>query len=164
MLLLLICAAVITALFFLTPEYYDMTSIGIVKIPFFILGAWAGKQAIEDKQISIIWFVIMALLLAVLYIHPICPWLNDRESLFRLVGLALCCTILYCTERFCGIHALLRWVGEYTLELYILHLMIYDALPIGLANSNVKSIIAVGGAFLLCTPVHKICARIVSIK
>ena len=162
--MLMLIIIVITALYYCLPDYYNKTDIGIVKIPFFIIGAWVGKQSIEDRRISIIYIGIMVLALVLLYIRPVCSWLSVREGVFRLVGLILSCVLLFYTKEFVVFHRVLQWIGQYTLELYILHTMIFSALPNDFANGYVKSFIAIGGAFIICMPVQKICTCIVSFK
>ena len=140
-----------------------MTCIGIVKIPFFILGAWAGKEATEGRQLNVLWVVGLVVLLAALDISPMCTWLNDRESVFRLVGLIMCCIIMKWTENMALLHRLLRWIGHYTLELYIFHLMIFASLPKDIADGYVRTGFAIGCAFILCVPAQLICGKVLDV-
>ena len=154
-LLLLVTVAIISALFFLSPDYYDMTSIGIVKIPFFIMGAWVGKKSTEDGKLNVVWIAVLVLALAALYVKPVCEWLSLRESLFRIVGMIACCFALELTRRITPLQSFLKWVGQYTLEIYIFHLMFYCVLP-DFDNGSMRAVLAIGIAFLLCVPVHRL--------
>ena len=138
-----------------------MTSIGIAKLPFFIIGAWAGKQATEGRKLNWLWIWILTLLLVMLYVFPINTWLNVREWLFRILGIILCCYALKLTSRLSGLHGILRWFGKYTLEIYIIHLLFKGALNTVIANVNNQTLVAIGGALLLCVPIHYIGNKIV---
>ena len=162
--MLMMIILVITALYYCSPDYYKKTSIGIVKIPFFILGAWVGKQSLEEGKMNVLYIGIIIIALILLYLHPICPWLNVREGVLRLVGLFFSCVLLFYTEKIVVFHRVLQWIGQYTLELYILHTIFFTALPNDFANGYVKAIIAIGGAFILCVPIHRICTSIVLLK
>lgn len=161
---LLINLAIITTLALLAPEYYDMIKIGIAKTPFFILGVYSGKQSIEKKQLNILWLAGLVILLAALYMHSTSSiLLVAREYTLRLVGLTTCCLLMKVTDSFSMLHRILRWMGQYTLELYIFHLLIYISLqPIELNNGYIEVAISIIGAFLLCVPTQIICKKIIS--
>lgn len=156
-LIILVIEVVVTIVFFFAPNYYRTTSIGITKLPFFIVGAWVGKKSMSDYRLNVWCFVALVILLVILYMYPVCIWLCVRESVFRLIGIIVCCVALKYTEWFAILHRLLRWFGSYTLEIYILHLLFESILNNIIDNGYVKVVIAIGGALFLCVPVHKGC-------
>lgn len=160
--LVLIAISAITVLYLLVPEYYNMTSIGIANVPFFIFGAWSGKQSIEGRGINVLWLAGLLVLLAILYICSVsvCIWLPVREWVFRLVGMIVCCLLMKWTEKRYWLHHILRWIGSYTLELYIFHLMIYASLSAEFHNGYVRTALSIVGAFLLCVPAQIICKKV----
>lgn len=59
------------------------------------------------------------------------------------------------------LHRFLSWIGKYTLELYILHMLIMGALQRNtVISAEVKTIITICGAFALCVPIHSACEHI----
>lgn len=159
-LLLTLIMIVVSGIFFLNPEYFQKVSLGIVKIPFFVIGAWVGKQSFEKKSLNFGWIVLLIVLLVSLEIHLVFPWLNLQEGMVRLLGLLVCSVFLLWTDKIKVLHVFhqaLGWLGQYTLELYIIHLMIMASMPSDFLNKYVQTAIAVGGAFLLCVPAHNLC-------
>lgn len=156
-LLLLVSVSIIVAVHYVVPRYYEMTSIGIAKIPFFIIGAWAGKMSVDENRLDGKWILLLFFILVILYAYPICSWLNVREWFFRLSGMVICCYLLKLTQQWNLAHSILRWFGKYTLELYIIHLLFKGAISDYTISGTMQSILAIGIALLLCVPVHTFC-------
>lgn len=144
------------------PSYYSLVRIGITPIPFFIIGAWVGKQAIDEKTIKPIWILVLLFALVLLYTIPICPWLNFRDYMFRIVGVIFCCYILYKLDSFTKLHIVLKWFGEHTLEIYILHLMIKGVLALFMTNMTTLTIVSIGVAIILSKPVHVMTGKLIN--
>ena len=53
LLLTVLCIAAVVSISLLSPEYYDMTSIGIEKLPMFIIGMLIGHYAIKTCKLSV---------------------------------------------------------------------------------------------------------------
>ena len=138
------------------PEYYKMTLIGIVKIPFFIFGLWAGKQSMEDKKCHWIWLVLVFVLWELSKRYVSCTWVFPAQDLYKILGIVLCCFVLTWTKNFNILHSLLKWFGQYTLEIYIFHLMFFEVFTGLITNIYIHVAVAVGCALLLCVPVHKL--------
>ena len=100
MLLLILVFVVLTIINRIYPEYFALTSIGIVKIPFFFVGMWAGQQATEKKELNIYWIVFLFICYVSLFIWPIMPWLKLREGLLRILGIVFCSSILFFTGKY----------------------------------------------------------------
>ncbi len=147
----------------LIPDYYEKISIGIAKVPFFIIGAWAGRESILKKEISLWLIALLLIVLVVLYLWQPCQWLNIREIFFRLTGISACCLPLQMTDKFTILHSCLRWFGKYTLELYIMHLMLKSAISYLSDSMLIQTIWAIGCALLLCMPIQTFCG-IINIK
>ena len=78
----------------------------------------------------------------------------------RVFGIFACVVFLMWTSNLKGLHKCLAWVGKYTLELYILHMLIMATLQQSTISSEFKTVITIGGAFVLCVPVNKVCHMI----
>lgn len=147
-------------IYYYAHDYYNMTRIGLASIPFFIFGTWAGKESIEGSKVSGMWLLVIFVSLGLLYITPICNWIDFREYLFRITGIAVCCLLLERTTQLRHLHAILRWFGRYTLEIYIIHLMLKGVIGFYFSNGFVQTIGCISGALILCTPVHLMCEGI----
>ena len=159
---LLLILLIVTLIYYLSPDYFQKTSIGIVKLPYFVLGAWAAKLTVENKQFSCLWLLCFMFLYGLFSLLHIASWLSLPLMMIRLIGLFVCCTLLIWTERIHLLHRVFGWIGKYTLELYILHMLIMAALlQSDSISAACKTLIAIGGAFFLCVPVNKLCSKII---
>ena len=159
--LVILVFAALTIIYRIYPEYYALTSIGIVKIPFFFVGMWAGQQATEKKELNIYWIIFLFICYVCLFIWPIMPWLKLREDLLRILGIVFCSSILLFTDKYkARPHFILRWLGEYSLEIYILHLMFMSLFQPEDDMGYWSTFLAVGCALILCKPFHLLCNNI----
>lgn len=109
--------------------YYELTAIGISKIPLLILGSYVGKCAYEEKKIrwkslfciSIIWLVAYILVSKDFIGYT---WLCDIRSILGCFYVAIMIDLF--KNRY--LNATLAFFGTITLELYLLHLFIGDVL------------------------------------
>lgn len=116
--IIILLLIVISVIYYIFPEYYQKTSIGIVKLPYFVMGAWAGKLSIENKTFNSLWIVIVCILIIGLSKYPICSWLSLNLMAHRVFGIFACVVFLMWTSNLKGLHKCLAWVGKYTLEHY----------------------------------------------
>ena len=110
-------------------DYYDMLSIGICKIPAFFIGGGLGYIAYNDVQLEkrdsllLISFTVLWLFFSVM--------MKDSESLgiiYNLVSIPVCCIAFHFLSKSHTISRYffipLKTIGKYTLEIYVIHLMI----------------------------------------
>lgn len=127
-LFIIVCGIV----YFLFPTYYELTGIGLTQMPMFAIGIIIGYLSYNSKQLK--HGVLLILLLGVLVVIT-----NIQEGIIGDLGnglLRIFCIMLICallswmdnnlpkiTYR---IKVIFQWFGKYTLELYTLHLFIYQ--------------------------------------
>lgn len=150
------------ALLTYAPTFYHNTEIAITKFPLLILGSLTMNYATnwgEVLSIKIItWYGISCLILFAEPTNTI--WLTFNVISIIVLG------YLYevCNKHGCisWINGLFRWLGKYTLELYILHLLVYYLLNqiIASPNEGLNIIIGVIIALIFCKPMHLVTEKI----
>lgn len=115
-------------LFRVTP-YYEMVEIGVAKIPAFFIGPiFAFLLMKNNKRLTRMSNIHMALVLVVWLALSL--WLHDTEGrsiILKFVFIPLSCVVIRCLygiKSLSGLNVLLKWFGKYSLELYVLHLII----------------------------------------
>lgn len=142
------------------PTYYKMISIGLRQIPFFILGIYCGYLSKNN-----FFKTNHALLLLFLFVW-IFSCITGKGLLIgmseKLVFICILCMLFYLTERWRLIVKLrdfLSWFGRYSLELYIMHLLIYCFLGqeelFGNVNPIARCSIMIVAAIAICAPIHR---------
>ncbi|MDD2960495.1 MAG: acyltransferase [Muribaculaceae bacterium] len=141
------------------PDYYQRINIGLDKIVIFILGIYLGYIAYSDRSISFIKsFGILTTLLCILHFYKSDYVLADNfhEVIFRFYGLLILCILAFKTERK-GLKnrfwAVFSWLGKYSLELYILHMLFYSTIVV---RFEMNPIFAILLALLFCMPIGKV--------
>lgn len=143
-----------------TPEYYSKVRIGLNQMPCFVIGMVAGYFT-QKKKIgvnSILWILICLVCLTGLswYITNVV----QQKIIFDTVPLklttlmisVLLLAILDSAKKGGRIYRILDWLGQYTLEIYIIHLLLYNSIMHIIDNKMVAAIMMVAGALLLCVP------------
>ena len=81
----------------------------------------------------------------------------------RLCGLFMICAILDSAKKLNNLIVTLKWFGTYSLELYILHLLLFQPFK----NTGIDTLYLITGSIslsiILCRPVHVIINKIVTI-
>lgn len=157
--LLLTSLAFLSLVFFYSPKYFKMTELGIIRLPIFIVGAWMGKQALGKKKLQWWLFAVLTIVLMALRIKPLFVWMNIYPSILCIISSVILC-LAFIQLDLCNFTMplkLLRWIGGFTLELYIIHLLLFSALGGTINNVYIASAISIIGALLICKPVHQGC-------
>ena len=146
------------------PAYYRLVAIGLVKIPLFIVGIYTGYLAVNEKVLSRIGgggLVACVILLWVLSKH-----FPQLEFLYKdsivLVGIPCIAFFFHlCSKNVQPVCKVFEWLGSYSLELYMLHMLLKNATFSILDFYGMTSVderIVVAGillaSLLLCNPVH----------
>ena len=146
------------------PAYYGLVAIGLVKIPLFIVGIYAGYLAVNEKVLGRIGgggLVACVILLWVFSKHfPQIEFLY-KDSIV-LVGIPCIAFFFHlCSKKVQPVCKVLEWLGSYSLELYMLHMLLKNATFSILDFCGMTSVderIVVAGillaSLLLCKPVH----------
>lgn len=148
------------------PNYYEGISIGVGKIPCFIIGSLCGYYSEKDRVnlygIGIVYTLICIIYASTYHFSRDYIILSQWSSILeKFLGMTFCALLLsffaYC-HKVQPIYRCLRWFGSYTLELYILHLLIFTILGyeeiFGLVPMSYRIVIMCLLAFLLCKPIH----------
>lgn len=173
-LLILITIFLIISMHHFIPTYYSKISIGIEKVPMFILGIYVGQLSLLQKQNeSIILICAVVITWIISYILK-----SDWEYGIAIYGMtekivymSIICIFFSKSENWYLIQRIrkfLKWFGRYSLELYVLHLLIFCFLSSEMLLGNtlplMKANIMIVGALLLCKPFHKLIDFIVRNK
>jgi len=146
------------------PIYFSKVYLALTKIPIFILGICIGRFAIEKRSMSSCKYVTLFLCLIVLFfilsrldsffmhycdlsVFPITIWI-----------VSLIYDMLQCFSVIKAVTKVWSWMGKYTLELYVLHLLLAKILnPVGNISMTLLVLIV---PLILCVPVQKITQKI----
>lgn len=155
----------------LFPEYYEKVSIGINKFPVFILGIYAGQLSLYKKTKESIILLCLVCLFWIMSFFLKKHWEYVVEvygMTEKIVYMSIICVLFSVSEKWIFVQwicKVLRWFGRYSLELYVLHLLIFcfisSEMLFGAILPIVKASIMIVGALLLCVPFHKLADVIV---
>ena len=141
-------------------DYYNLVALAIPKSCMFFLGILIGYLSKKNYPISFLkvlsitipFFIIMYL------IKNENKFINEYYCIAeKLLLIPIICYIANKIkfEKF-SIYKVLSWFGKYTLELYVLHLMIKQALTLSHLSFETIVPISIGSSILLCQPCSKI--------
>ena len=131
-LLLAAFAGIVFFLYYVFPDYYRLTEIGILQIPAFVVGIYFGyfaKKGLHFRN-DFLFIVLLCVLMVVLGI--IDGIAGDFEnSVHRLFCITVVCILLDLLEKhlykiYVFTKVVLEWFGKYTLEMYILHMFMFS--------------------------------------
>ena len=152
-------------------ELMGIAMIGIDKIPIFLLGVYAGQISFNHRKkegfvllvaVGIVWIVT-------LFLKETWPYGISLYGIAeKVVYMFFICLVLSLVENWRvikWIRLFLVWFGKYSLELYVLHLLIFCFISSKMLFGNiapiVKVVIMVTGALILCVPFQKLIKNIV---
>lgn len=144
----------------LCPNYWMSTRIFLARFIMFPLGIFAGYLACQAKKVSLIQIIIYIIGCTLLAIIAKL-WIDDEiyAVIRTLIGLPLMTIGLYwlkkCKWTDIYIFKPLRFLGTYSLEIYLIHVTIfYFCRNIICINSAVSMIIGIMVALISCKPIH----------
>lgn len=153
-------------------SYFASVEIGIMKAPVFFVGAFCGYLSKRGECIKYC-VPILAILAIAAFVWRYCSYNSFSHSIssivLRLLCIVIICNYLSKNHTFC--HSLLvffNWAGKYSLEIYLLHMMIYvllNDITKSLGLDDFKAIITLLNiplALLLCSPIQKFCKIVVN--
>ena len=164
LLLILLSITTVVGISLVSPEYYKMTSIGIDKLPIFIIGMLIGYYAKMSYKLTVFYLVFCGVLVILTLFAKKADdyFIPYYEMSARLLLMPLTCIVLDWLKPK-RIISILEWFGKYSLELYVLHMFIKkmmfgtimyldiptNILPIFLTISTITL------SILACAPVHR---------
>ena len=135
--LIAVWLAVTFSIYYLAPKYFALTEIALTRGPVFLIGCACGRIVYEKKSISrhaVIYISGMILIIILSFVAINYKMVNGvaRRYFYLMPGISL--TILIpqifdITSKFIR-HHILRYLGNTSIELYLLHIMMgYHLLP-----------------------------------
>ena len=148
-------------------DYYKMVEIGVAKVPAFFFGPiYAFLLSKKDVKLIKANDCYMAVILLIwLVLSTISHDTEGRSIILKFVFIPLSCIVINCLYKFrflTFLNRLLKWFGKYSLELYVLHLIILktpELLPLFSQRELVVTGIMV--ALSVCVPYSLLTNRIV---
>lgn len=164
---LTLCIWLIIAIFLYNVNiaYYKQIDRLVAKFPMFILGIYAGYMAKNQKYIKLwavipLCFLLVSIVIANKFNNDFTMYYKDIIALFGLIGIAY---LLKFTNGCGNIGNVLKWLGTYSLELYIFHMLIrlvmiqtfnYIGYDVSLSTQRIIAPLALILSLLICRPVH----------
>lgn len=145
------------AIFYFNINYWGSTGRFLAQTPAFLMGGFIMNKINCDRKLGCNDLLFLLLLTIVLVISALkFPFIAPfSRILVRLIGLLLLCVLInvMCSCRW--LLSVLHWLGNYSLELYLLHILIYQPFK----NLGYDSLYLISASIclslLLCQPVHK---------
>lgn len=150
-------------IFILLPDYWKLIKEGLSQMPMFAIGIILGYMSYNSLHFKREQFLFVTLgILAI--ISNLCGGIVGAfgDGFLRLFCTILLCILLLWLENnhnndfYDKIKAMLKWFGNYTLELYILHIFIYIYLKSLIDNSFLRSCLAIAIAICVAQPLHNL--------
>lgn len=152
-------------IYVMTPDYYEQASIGVTQAPIFVAGILFGYFSKMNENVS--WRMLLPILLSLGCLYGLnkfsaffYPVMILSLRLLTLIGTVWVIEKLHFKSENLILGGL-KWVGKYTLELYVLHLHFYELIlhyhPFGFLETNYRLceiLTAVFLALLVCKPVN----------
>ena len=162
--LVVTCIAVCLALYMNAPTYYAKLEIGIAKTPMFFIGMLAGYYSRINRVLS--WKHIFGggILLCVTFVIKRQSEfaMSYYEMAYRLLMMPLACMLLTWLNSK-PINAALQWFGKYSLEIYVLQMLVLGVMgrilefigcPVTILPL-IQTLLTFGIVIGLCAPIHK---------
>lgn len=161
-------------LYFYQPDYYNLVRRGVEQSPMFVIGIFVGYLAFHKRSIklaSLIGGVILVVVTYILYKKVNIEFLGVYEIARRLLFLPLTCLALQylCYKRHNAILDFFNWFGKYSLEIYVLHILIIVVTQqvlvyIGISEDIIPilhTILTYIIVLLICSSVHNAINRVI---
>lgn len=168
--LVVACIALCWALYMCAPTYYAKLEIGIARTPMFFIGMLVGHYSQNNKTFSwkhMLWGGVLLCLTFVLKKHSDFAT-SYYDMAYRLLMMPLACTLL-AWFNYKPINATLQWFGKYSLEIYVLQMLVISIVGRILmavnCSSSYLSILQTLLTFCIvigmCSPTHKVIGKLI---
>ena len=148
-LLIIIALAVIVNILLVNfaPDYWDKVSIGLKHTPMFFLGVIIAYVQ-RNNLLSNNGYLILGGVISIMYIlfrvfDVEIPYLTTTAQLAFYIVL-MCSIFSICNTNAKKINKVFSWLGQYTFEMYLMHIFIYEILISGLFNLKPINAILLG--------------------
>lgn len=112
--------------------YYKSVELGFPKIWMFFLGMLLGKYAYSNAKTTKTHIILFCCIFVIAILSNLSD--NDfikpfADCLLRLVTIPIVCVLFNITQKWNSFaHNILGWFGKYSLELYVIHLLVYESI------------------------------------
>ena len=162
--LIFITYIIIISIYFINESYYDLIKIGITKIPMFLIGMIMAYMSKENMKLNIYYFICICLMLIINFIlkNKFTFFIPIYEISYRLLSIPIICVCLNYFKSKIQLILILEWFGKYSLEIYVLHLLLIDKIKIlfNILKLNNSAFFYVLVTYiivlLLCKPIHNL--------
>lgn len=164
LLLVALCILICGGLYRWAPDYFAMVSIGITKAPMFFLGMLVGLYACQSKALTLKQIFGGGILLCITFAlkRQSDFFTPCYEMAYRLLLMPLFCIGLKLLK-WQGLESFLSWSGKYSLEIYVLQMLMIGTIDRILSSIGFQSeyysicqtVFAFAIVFAVCVPVHK---------
>lgn len=153
-----------------TPDYYHVTQIGYGKMFMFVIGLFFGYMSKHVKQIN--YKAVIIILITVIALFFIQKKISFFKIIYKdsipLIGIPILVSFFTFCEKsnfLIKMFVFFRWLGNLSLELYILHVMfkvtlyyacfeLYD-FDADIQTRRILIFVSLALSFILCSPIHK---------
>lgn len=171
----LFCLALVICLIFsinvalnhIVTDYYQMIRIGLGKLHFFFIGAFVAYLSIKKVKCNALMLAIVLFAIYILHVFIKHRFFMEQlpELFYDLMyemalfgALMLLCNYSDILKRV----KFLTWMGKYSLEIYLLHMYVYNVLT-KFFHCEYYLVIVLLCTFLLAYPVHVLSGKISSV-
>ena len=162
---LILYCLLIWSLYLFFPDYWEMNGRSLKKTVMFPLGmycAFLSKHQVDHKwQWS---FYLSLLVFLVLTKLKFTALFEYARSLFGIFTIPIVLLLLEINKIMPIVSTSLRWLGNYSLELYLLHMLIYWTAILFTSIPEVYvMLVSILLALIICVPVHKFIGALVKL-
>lgn len=169
--LVVACVAVCWALYMSAPTYYAKLEIGLAKTPMFVIGMLVGFYSRKNKSFS--WKHMLGggmLLFLTFVMKKHFDFVTSYYDMaYRLLMMPLACIVLRRLNSK-TINATLQWFGKFSLEIYVLQMLMIGVsgriLTLETCPSSYLSVIQTLLTFCIvigvCSPIHKVIGKLIT--
>lgn len=159
-LLIAISASITIVVYLCVPAYYHLVSIGLPKQTMFVVGIGIGYLSYKKIKVNLMALVITTFLLYLLFYslrHNNVLYAQYASMSEKLFTIPIICLVLFKIKPYVSyLFNCLQWMGKYTLEIYVLHLMIKHLLFLLDVNGILMVFVSIISSIILAPYVNRI--------
>ena len=142
------------------PTYYHLVSIGLPKQTMFIVGIGIGYLCYRKMKVNLMVLIVTTLSLYLLFYslrHSNVLYAQYASMTEKLFTIPIICLVLFKIKPYVSyLFNCLQWMGKYTLEIYVLHLMIKHLLFLLDVNGILMAFVSIISSIILAPYVNRI--------
>lgn len=159
-LLIIVSISITIAIYLYMPTYYHLVSIGLPKQTMFIVGIGIGYLCYRKMKVNLMVLIVTTLSLYLLFYslrHSNVLYAQYASMTEKLFTIPIICLVLFKIKPYVSyLFNCLQWMGKYTLEIYVLHLMIKHLLFLLDVNGILMAFVSIISSIILAPYVNRI--------